>query len=109
MPLTPIKYENGLIYKICCNDPNITDCYIGSTTNIIKRRQQHKYNYTNEKSKKYQYYIYQFIRENCGWDNWSLVLIEYYPCNNKLELEKRERYYIEEFHATLNRFIPTRS
>ena len=109
MPLTPIKYENGLIYKICCNDPNITDCYIGSTTNIIKRRQNHKTNCHNEKSKDYNMYVYQFIRDNGGWENWSLILIEYYSCNNKLELEKRERYYIEELHATLNKILPTRS
>ena len=49
MPLTPIKYENGLIYKIVCNDPNITDCYIGSTTNIVKRRQSHKSACNNKK------------------------------------------------------------
>ena len=109
MPLTPIKYENGLIYKICCNDPNITDCYVGSTTNIIKRRQSHKFNCNNEKSMDFNRYVYKYIRENGEWSNWSLVLIEYYSCQNKLELEKRERYYIEELKATLNKNIPTRS
>lgn len=109
MPLTPIKYENGLIYKIVCNDPNITDCYVGSTTNIVKRRQQHKCNCNNEKSRDYNYYVYQFIRDNGGWDNWSLVLIESFSCNNKLELEKRERFFIEDLKATLNKVIPTRT
>ena len=109
MPLTPIKYENASIYKICCNDPNITDCYVGSTTNIIKRRQKHKYCCNNEKSRDCNMYVYQFIRENGGWDNWSLILIENFSCQNKLELEKRERYYIEELKATLNKIIPTRS
>ena len=51
MPLLPIKYENGLIYKVCCNDPTISDCYIGSTTNIVKRKQNHKHNCNNEKVK----------------------------------------------------------
>jgi hypothetical protein len=109
MPLTPINYENGLIYKIVCNDPTITDIYIGSTTNFIKRKYSHKWDCNNEKSKYYNYYVYQFIRENGGWSNWSLVLIEYYNCNNKLELEKRERYYIEELKATLNKQVPTRT
>jgi hypothetical protein len=31
-----------------------------------------------------------------------MVLIEYYPCKSKLELLKRERYWIEEMKATLN-------
>jgi hypothetical protein len=109
MPLTPIKYENGLIYKIVCNDTSITDCYVGSTTNIVKRRQKHKYNSNHENSKDYNMYVYQFIRDHDGWENWSLVLIENHSCNNKLELEKRERYYIEELKATLNKKIPTRS
>ena len=109
MPLTPIKYENGIIYKIVCNDTSITDCYVGSTTNIIKRRQYHKSDCNNEKSKHYNRYVYQFIRNNGNWQNWSLVLIENYSCNNKLELERRERYYIEDLKPTLNKQIPTRT
>ena len=109
MPLTPINYGNGVIYKIVCNDPTISDCYVGSTTNIVKRKQSHKYNCNNDKTKEYHYYVYQFIREKGGWNNWSLVLIENYPCNNKLELERRERYFIEELQATLNKKIPTQT
>ena len=107
MPLIPINYDNGSIYKNVCNDILITDCYVGSTTNIVKRRQKHKYNSSYTYGKKY--HVYQFIREHGGWNNWSLILIENYPCNNKLELEKRERYYIEELKATLNKYIPTRT
>ena len=109
MPLTPINFENGIIYKIVCNDTSITDCYVGSITNIIKRRQYHKSDCNNEKSKHYNRYVYQFIRNNGNWQNWSLVLIENYSCNNKLELERRERYYIEDLKPTLNKQIPTRT
>ena len=30
-------YSKALIYKISCRDPSITDCYVGSTTNLIMR------------------------------------------------------------------------
>ena len=109
MPLTPIKYENGLIYKIVCNDPTITDCYVGSTTNIVKRRHNHKSYCNNENGKQYNYYVYQFIRDNGGWENRSLILFENHSCENKLELDKRERYYIEELKSTLNKQKPTRT
>jgi hypothetical protein len=88
MPLTPINYENGLIYKIVCNDTSITDCYIGSTTNFAKRKQQHKGFCNNEKSQKFNYYVYQYIRDHDGWNNWSMVLVENFSCKSKLELEK---------------------
>ena len=66
MPKEVIDYSNTIIYKIVCNDPNITDCYVGSTTNIVKRRQSHKSVCNNENSKLFNFYVYQFIRENGG-------------------------------------------
>ena len=66
MPKVPMDYSKSVIYKICCRDKSITDVYIGSTTNFIKRKTLHKYNCTNEKSKGYNRYVYGFIRENCG-------------------------------------------
>ena len=36
------KYNNSLVYKIKCNDPNVTDSYIGSTTNFKVRCSAHK-------------------------------------------------------------------
>ena len=58
---------------------------------------------------KHNFKVYQVIRNNGGWDNWSMILIENYPCNNKLEAEQRERYWIETLQATLNQIIPTRT
>ena len=53
----------------------IEDIYIGSTTNVVKRRQQHKQRCTNPKCKDYNAHTCQFIRDNGGWDNWSLIAI----------------------------------
>ena len=52
MPKIPIDYSKTIIYKIICNDdPNFL--YVGSTTNYVKRKQQHKSTCSNEKDKNY--------------------------------------------------------
>ena len=38
-----------------------------------------------------------------------MVLIDYVPCNTKLELLKYEREYIEKYDLVLNTIIPTRN
>ena len=109
MPLLPIDYSKTIIYKLCCNDVNIKEVYVGHTTDIISRRRQHKSSCNNENHKEYNYYKYEFIRENGGWDNWSLVPVEEYPCENVNQALIRERYWIETLQAGLNKQIPTRS
>ena len=103
------NYQNGLIYKLCCKDTNITDIYIGSTTSFRHRKTKHKSDCNNEKSHSYNCNVYKFIRENGGWENWDMILIEYYKCDTKLELEKREREVIENLKPSLNNRIPTRT
>jgi len=108
MPRLAIDYSKSIIYKICCKDTNITDCYIGSTTNFTNRKNRHKSN-CNSNSKKGNLKVYRFIREYGGWDNWDMILIEIYPCTDKLELLKREREFFEFFNSTLNTLIPSRT
>jgi hypothetical protein len=104
------KYEKGMIYKLVKKDDfDNNNIYIGSTCNIIKRRYYHKAACLNENNSRYNMKLYIFIRENGGWDNWIITPVESYPCNNKRELEIRERYYIETFKAKLNIVIPTRT
>ena len=111
MPKLPINYENACIYEIVCKDVNITERYVGSTTNLIKRRYAHKTNCNNEKIyRHYNQYVYQFIRANGEWENWDIVLIEQViDCKDKEHLHKRERFYIEEKKAELNKCIPLRT
>ena len=103
------NYQNGLIYKLCCKDTNITDIYIGSTTSFRHRKSNHKSDCNNEKHNNYNCNVYKFIRENGGWENWNMVLVEYYKCDSKLELEKREREVIENLKSSLNQVIPRRT
>lgn len=38
-----------------------------------------------------------------------MLEIEQYPCTNQSEASKRERYWVESLHATLNKQVPSRS
>jgi len=109
MTRLPINYQNTIIYKLVCNDPTIIDIYVGHTTDVIRRKWQHKTACNNENTRKYNYYVYQFIRNNGGFENWSIVQIELYPCNNTHEATARERYWLEQLSATLNTNIPSRT
>lgn len=102
MPKKAIDYSKALIYKLVCKDPTIPDLYVGSTTNKKQRKSQHKHHCNNESSVNYNFYVYQVIRDHGGWDNWEMILIEYYPCHSELELLQRERYWREHLNATLN-------
>jgi hypothetical protein len=109
MPKEPIDYSKTIFYRIVCNDLNITDCYIGHTTNFIKRKQHHKDDCNNDKSKKYNMKVYKFIRDNGGWMNWSMIMIEQISCENLNDACKLERKFLEEYKATLNSYIPSRT
>ena len=107
--VSKVDYSKSVIYKLCCKDPNITDIYIGSTTNMKQRKQGHKNRCNNPNSKKYNYKVYQTIREYGGFDNWDMILVEYVNATSKQELEKEERIVIELLQPTLNCVIPTRT
>jgi len=109
MPMTSTDFSKGLIYKLCSNDTDIKDIYVGSTTSFKHRKYNHKSICYNEKNKNYNSYVYKFIRENGGWEAWNMILVESYPCKTRLELEKREREIIEQLKSTLNKNIPTRT
>jgi len=49
------------------------------------------------------------IRSNGGWDEWSMLLVEKYPCIEKNESLVRERYWIDNFKSQLNVIIPSRT
>jgi hypothetical protein len=109
MPKTPINYSKTIFYRIVCNDINITDCYVGHTTNFIKRKQQHKLLSNNKDYKDSNAYKYQFIRDNGGWENWSMIMINEMCCNDINDAKRQERLYIEEYQANLNKQLPTRT
>ena len=102
MPKTILNYEKTIMYKIVCNDLSIKDCYVGHTTDMTMRKYSHKSICHNEKSKYYNRKIYQIIRQTGGWSNWSMILVEKFPCRDKHEACKREREIFEELDAKMN-------
>jgi hypothetical protein len=101
-------YTKTIIYKLINYDyPELV--YVGSTTNFTKRKQQHKCNCHNEKGKNYNYKVYVSIRENDGWENWNMIKICDYPCNNKREAELEEDIYIMELKASKNMIRASRT
>ena len=111
MPIKPDDYSQTHFYKIVCRDLCIKDCYVGHTTNFKNRKNAHKTSHYNSNGKMYNgrinnKYLYRFISDNGGWDNWDMVLIETLNCENALDAKKKEREYIEALNATLNESRP---
>lgn len=105
MPRTA-DYSTTVIYKITCNDPNITDKYVGHTTDLVRRRQEHKNNTCNENSPQYNIKLYKFIRDNGGWDNWKMEVVNFYNCINLSEARQNEQDHYVELNASLNSMEP---
>ena len=71
--------------------------YIGSTNNYYKRYNIHKSRSNNNCGK-----IYEYIRENGGWDNFEMLEIGVVDYETSEELRKEEQKWIEDLGATLN-------
>jgi hypothetical protein len=52
--------------------------------------------------KKNKLKLYQVINANGGWENWSMIEIEKYPCKDNYEATRRERHWCEVLNANLN-------
>lgn len=95
------RYQCGKIYSIRSNATD--DVYIGSTCLSLAKRL-----YAHRKSKKYYEngktnYITSFkILEH---PDHYIELIEAYPCNNKMELERREGEIMRTYANRVNRCI----
>jgi len=100
------NFSDTVIYKIVCLDPTITDVYVGSTTEFNERKRSHKYNCCNENSNRYSLKIYETIRANGGIDNWEMIEIESYPCENDEQKRERERYWYNVLKPSLNMYLP---
>ncbi len=99
MPKEHIDYSNTIIYKIYCKDSNITDFYVGHTTNFIKRKSLHKSSCLNQNN---QLKIYEIIRTNGGWNNWNMIEIAKYNCKDVIEARIKQQYHYSELKTSLN-------
>jgi hypothetical protein len=100
------NYQLGKIYKMVCNTTGLT--YYGSTCEptLARRLAVHVHVHKCRKSGK-KSTIYTSIKVmEAG--NYTIVLVESFPCDSKMELHRRERYYIEN-NECVNKVIPTRT
>ena len=95
-------YNNNCIYKICCKDVNVTEIYVGHTTNFNKRKYVHEYASYTENHPNYSDYVYQFIRMNGDWYNWQMIKLYNFPCASKNEACIEERKCFDRLGAKLN-------
>jgi hypothetical protein len=89
-------YQKGKIYKIV--DNTNSNIYIGSTTQTLARRKdkhvRDSKNYGETCNNRLIKYSSHYIIKNGDFD---IVLLEYYPCNNKDELRMREQEYMDKY------------
>ncbi len=98
-----MNYENGKIYKLCNYEND--DIYIGSTIQTLcKRFSKHKSNASRYPERN----VYKGLAE-VGWCNVDIILLEAFPCENKMQLEQRERHWIDLLQPKLNKIIPNRT
>ena len=103
-------YSKGCIYMIKKQDDyNNDNIYIGSCCNFVRRKCCHKSACNSPNYKNHNLKVYQFIRENGGWNAWVMTKIIDYACNSKSDLNIMERRYIDEYKSKLNCIIPTRT
>jgi len=107
MPKVAIDYSKTQMYKLKhIADNDNENIYIGHTINWIQRKRLHKFNCNSKNEKICNTKLYMYVRENGGWNEWEMVWIENYPCNDKREAEAREEYWRSELKATLNTHRP---
>ena len=86
------------VYRIECLDKSIPEFYIGSTFNLSVRIDYHtKYNFHRN------FKVYDFIRDNGGWDNWIVMILEDIDYDiSKEELFKKEQDWMDKLNPSLN-------
>ena len=91
-----------IFYKISCLDTSIDYVYIGSTTNFTKRKYHHKSRCNNINDSFHNFPVYKFIRDNGGFENFSMIPIEESDFETKLQARIREQELIETYINKLN-------
>jgi hypothetical protein len=101
----PRDHSNAVVYKIARRDGE-GDIYIGATSYLPTRRACHKRRCTDPKGFAFHTPVYEHIRANGGWDEWEVVAVEEFPCDNRTELARREREWVDRLAPRLNTYYP---
>jgi hypothetical protein len=109
------RSRTGYIYKLQCKAQNGKPLglgcveaswdkfiYIGSTVDKKRRRNGHKRVCTCPGERNHNNLVYKLIRENGGFDNWEMIVIEKKRCESFEELRKLEQAWIDKVGPILN-------
>lgn len=90
------SYNYTFLYKLQHKEKSDL-IYIGHTTNFDKRKAEHKCCSLKDPQK-----LYVIIRENGGWDCFTMSILVVFTCNNKLEALAQEDKMMRELNPTMN-------
>lgn len=98
------KYSNSKIYKLVCNNTGLI--YYGSTIQpLAQRKSGHKKDHIKFLNNKCSFMTsFKIIEEG----NYDIILVEELSCENREQLESRERFYIDN-NICVNKNIPGRT
>lgn len=92
------RYKRGKIYKLVSSQTD--KIYIGSTIQLLCQRKA-KHKYTKQ---------HKTIKDITCFNDWDIVLIKNFPCNNRKELLKEEGICIKEnYSICINKQIAGRT
>jgi len=78
----PLIHKLYTFYQIVCKNEEIKETYVGTTVNLKKAISNHK-----SMCKRSDIKLYTFIRNNGGWENWHIKVLEIRECYNQYELD----------------------
>lgn len=90
------RYKNGVIYAMLFE--GCLALYLGSTIQDITKR---KASHVAKAKSKSQSMFYQQAQAYGGVEEFDIVILEEWPCNNKRELEDREQFWKHAFPPQL--------
>ena len=90
-------YSKTVIYKIQHNDDDSL-LYVGHTSNFTKRKHQHKHDCKTTTSP-----LYKMMRENGGWECFTMIVLKESPCASKTEACIEEDKVMREMKSNMNK------
>lgn len=88
------NYKLSVIYEILFKGEPV---YIGSTTNLTRRKWEHKSSFIKPKVHNHNAPVYKYIREHGSWEDVEIKKIDDFPCETKKELNTKEGEYIKQY------------
>jgi hypothetical protein len=92
------------IYQLYCKNPDIEECYIGSTINYVQRKYDHIRTCSNPNRIRGRIPAYEFISKNGGIENWDFKILNEVEYVDSKWSRMQEQAYITLMKPKLNKF-----